>query len=50
MEQHGLDGSKGGGAHMFREVWNPAVSNIYKDVLGTSMGVIQFIAADGLIL
>jgi large subunit ribosomal protein L35 len=50
MEQHGLDGSKGGGAHMFREVWNPVVSNIYKDVLGTSMGVIQFIAADGLIL
>jgi len=34
IEQYGLDGSKGGGAHMFREVWDPVVSSIYKDILG----------------
>lgn len=37
MEQYGLEGIKGGGAHMFREVWDPVVSSIYKDVLRTSM-------------
>ncbi|KAF9478545.1 PEBP-like protein [Pholiota conissans] len=29
-----LDASKGGGAHMFREVWDEEVSSIYKSVLG----------------
>jgi large subunit ribosomal protein L35 len=36
MEQYGLDGSKGGGAHMFREVWDPVVSSIYEDIWGMS--------------
>ncbi len=29
-----LDGAKGGGAHMFREVWDEEVSKIYKTILG----------------
>ncbi|PFH50713.1 hypothetical protein AMATHDRAFT_60524, partial [Amanita thiersii Skay4041] len=33
MEQWGLDGSKGGGAHMFREIWNQEVSKIYAEIL-----------------
>lgn len=33
VEQYGLDGTKGG-AHMFREVWDSDVSNIYSDILG----------------
>ncbi|CCM06355.1 uncharacterized protein FIBRA_08612 [Fibroporia radiculosa] len=33
--QYGLDGSKGGGAHMWREVWDETVSKIYSDVLKT---------------
>lgn len=32
-ETHGLDGSKGGGAHMWREVWDPTVSDIYRYTL-----------------
>ena len=32
-EEHGFDGSKGGGAHMWREVWDETVSKIYRDVL-----------------
>jgi hypothetical protein len=32
MEQYGLDGNKGGGVHMFREVWDPFVSSIYKNM------------------
>ncbi|EIN13222.1 PEBP-like protein [Punctularia strigosozonata HHB-11173 SS5] len=35
MAEHGLDGSVGGGAHMWREVWNEEVSKIYQDVLKT---------------
>ncbi|KAI0791795.1 phosphatidylethanolamine-binding protein [Abortiporus biennis] len=34
-EKYGLDGSKGGGAHMFREVWDDTVSQIYRNVLKT---------------
>ncbi|KAH6917704.1 phosphatidylethanolamine-binding protein [Coprinopsis sp. MPI-PUGE-AT-0042] len=30
----GLDAKKGGGVHMFREVWDEDVSKIYSDVLG----------------
>jgi large subunit ribosomal protein L35 len=48
MQQYGLDGSRGGGAHMFREVWDPVVSRIYRDVLGTFMHVIQSIMLSGL--
>ena len=33
MSEHSLDGSVGGGAHMWREVWDEAVSRIYRDVL-----------------
>lgn len=31
--QYGLDGTKGGGVHMWREVWDETVSKIYADVL-----------------
>ncbi|KAK2462118.1 hypothetical protein APHAL10511_006581 [Amanita phalloides] len=34
MHQWGLDGSKGGGTHMFRQIWNEHVSTIYEDILG----------------
>lgn len=30
---HGYDVSAGGGAHMWREVWNETVSDIYRDTL-----------------
>jgi large subunit ribosomal protein L35 len=30
---YGLDGAKGGGAHMWREVWDQEVSKIYSEVL-----------------
>ncbi|KII86518.1 hypothetical protein PLICRDRAFT_165126 [Plicaturopsis crispa FD-325 SS-3] len=33
MEKYGLDGAKGGGAHMWREVWDEDVSKIYSDIL-----------------
>ncbi|PCH33086.1 PEBP-like protein [Wolfiporia cocos MD-104 SS10] len=33
--KYGLDGAKGGGAHMWREVWDETVSKIYTDVLKT---------------
>ena len=36
VEQHGLDGSKGG-AHMFREIWDPVVSSIYENTLSMFM-------------
>jgi hypothetical protein len=29
-----LDGAKGGGVHMWREVWDDDVSLIYRDILG----------------
>ncbi|KLO20704.1 PEBP-like protein [Schizopora paradoxa] len=32
-ENHGYDVSAGGGAHMWREVWNDTVSDIYTDTL-----------------
>jgi large subunit ribosomal protein L35 len=32
-EKYGLDGSKGGAAHMWREVWDEQVSKIYADTL-----------------
>jgi hypothetical protein len=31
--QHGLDGSTGGGVHMWRQVWDEGVSQIYTTVL-----------------
>ena len=34
--QHGLDGNTGGGAHMWRQVWDEGVSQIYATVLGMS--------------
>ena len=36
----GLDARKGGGAHMWREIWNEDVSTIYKDILRESPGCI----------
>ena len=38
MDQHQLDGGLGGGAHVWREVWNDKVSDIYKDILSESSG------------
>lgn len=32
-QEHGLDGAKGGGAHMWREVWDETVGQIYTDTL-----------------
>ena len=32
-EQYGFDGARGGGAHMWREVWDETVSHIYKYTL-----------------
>jgi large subunit ribosomal protein L35 len=32
--KHGLDGSTGGGAHMWRQAWDEGVSQIYAAVLG----------------
>jgi large subunit ribosomal protein L35 len=32
--QWNLDGTKGGGIHMWREVWDDDVSHIYRDILG----------------
>ena len=32
--QWNLDGTKGGGVHMWGEVWDDDVSHIYKDILG----------------
>lgn len=36
MAKYDLDPSAGGGAHMWRGEWNPAVSNIYRDILSKS--------------
>lgn len=33
VRQWGLDDTKGGGAHMWREIWDEAVSKIYSDLL-----------------
>lgn len=33
VRQWGLNGAKGGGVHMWREVWSEAVSKIYADIL-----------------
>ncbi|KAF8060919.1 phosphatidylethanolamine-binding protein [Lyophyllum atratum] len=33
MDRWGLDGTQGGGAHMWREIWNEKVPGIYKNVL-----------------
>jgi large subunit ribosomal protein L35 len=35
-----LDGGKGGGAHMWREVWDTKVSEIYQKVLSKFYSVI----------
>jgi len=40
-ETYGLDASKGGGAHMWREVWNEHVSDIYRDVLSACPSFMQ---------
>ncbi|EGN94120.1 hypothetical protein SERLA73DRAFT_188707 [Serpula lacrymans var. lacrymans S7.3] len=33
MDKYGLDGSVGGGAHMWREVWSEGVSSVYQGTL-----------------
>ena len=38
---HGLDGSTGGGAHMWRQVWDEGVSHIYATVLGMSPALLR---------
>jgi len=36
MAEQSLDGSLGGGAHMWREVWNAEVSDIFTNILSES--------------
>lgn len=36
VRQWGLDDTKGGGAHMWREIWDETVSKIYSDLLSES--------------
>lgn len=36
-QQWGLNGAKGGGVHMWRELWSEAVSKIYADILSESL-------------
>ena len=36
-EKYGFDGARGGGAHMWREVWDETVSHIYKHTLSKSL-------------
>jgi large subunit ribosomal protein L35 len=36
IQKWNLNGAKGGGAHMWRQVWDENVSLIYKDVLSQS--------------
>ena len=48
MEKHGLDASTGGGAHMWREVWNEEVSKVYKEVLSMLPSSFCYDAADTL--
>lgn len=38
-EKYGLDGSKGGAAHMWREVWDEQVSDIYAETLSAYLHV-----------
>lgn len=37
--QWGLDGAKGGGVHMWREVWSADVSTVYKEILSECLVV-----------
>ncbi|KAL0950569.1 hypothetical protein HGRIS_007371 [Hohenbuehelia grisea] len=36
MQEWGFDGARGGGAHMWREIWSEDVSKIYSEVLKTA--------------
>lgn len=36
VQKWNLNGARGGGAHMWRQVWDENVSLIYKDVLSQS--------------
>ena len=46
-QQYGFDGARGGGAHMWREVWDDTVSHIYEHTLSKSYS--QFILESVLI-
>lgn len=39
--QWNLNGAKGGGVHMWREVWEDDVSLIYRDILGMNFCLTQ---------
>lgn len=47
-QTYGFDGAKGGGAHMFREVWDETVSQIYEHVLSTFLDPCAFLQANEL--
>ena len=49
-ERYGFDGATGGGAHMFREVWDPTVSHIYEHVLSKSAYGLCFFESSSLVL
>ena len=42
VQKWNLNGAKGGGAHMWRQVWDENVSHIYKDVLSQSPALFVF--------
>ena len=37
-----MDATKGGGVHMWREVWDDDVSYIYRDVLGNFFSLLSW--------
>jgi large subunit ribosomal protein L35 len=39
VQNWGLDLVEGGGAHMWREVWSPTVSKVYKNILRKSLSI-----------
>ena len=48
--QWNLNGAKGGGVHMWREVWDDDVSLIYRDILGKKKNLTSLPNAPFLIL
>lgn len=51
VKQWGLNAAKGGGGHMWREVWDETVSGVYKDILGALFPFlsVSWTSANGLI-
>lgn len=43
ISQHGFQPEKGGGAHMWRELWSTAVSDIHREILSVSAAFLLLI-------